>query len=468
MNKCIDCHDAHTLGVKVDACAVCHAGVVTVEDLQDVREMGSLVDYDGDFNTDEGIALEIVGLQEILYEAIQTYAQVAGHPIVYDAQAYPYFFADGNGNGMVDEGEGSYGAFTPRLLKAAYNYQVSVKDPGAFAHNGKYLIQLLYDSIEDLDPARVAGLTRDDAGHFQGAAEAFRHWDEEGEVSGRCSKCHTTGGLPFFLAEGANIAEPVANGLTCATCHDAIPGYTRLAVGAVTFPSGIVLDAGDSDTNLCMTCHQGRESGLSVELAVAGLALDTPSPSLRFINVHYLAAGATRFGGEAMGAYEYRGQTYQGYFKHVRNADACTECHDAHLGQVTLSVCSMCHKGIQTPADIRWVTNKTDYDGDGNKTEGMAGEIETLQEQLLAAIEVYAATVSGVPIVYDAQRYPYFLTDTGGTYKAFTPRLLQAAYNYQFCRKDPGAFAHNAKYVLQVLYDSIADLGGDVSALMRP
>jgi hypothetical protein len=33
---------------------------------------------------------------------------------------------------------------------------------------------------------------------------------------------------------------------------------------------------------------------------------------------------------------------------------------------------------------------------------------------------------------------------------------------------DPGAFAHNGKYVLQVLYDSIQDLGGDVSGMVRP
>jgi len=36
------------------------------------------------------------------------------------------------------------------LLRAAYNYQYAMKDPGAFAHNGKYVIQALYDSLEDL------------------------------------------------------------------------------------------------------------------------------------------------------------------------------------------------------------------------------------------------------------------------------------------------------------------------------
>ena len=41
---------------------------------------GSLVDYDGDGDMEEGIYYEIEGLQEMLYEAMQAYgAEVAGH-----------------------------------------------------------------------------------------------------------------------------------------------------------------------------------------------------------------------------------------------------------------------------------------------------------------------------------------------------------------------------------------------------
>ncbi len=117
---------------------------------------GSAVDYDGDGDLEEGIATEISGLQEVLYAAIQAYsADVAGAAIVYDSHAYPYFFIDTNGDGEAGEDEANYGnqyaTWTPRLLQAAYNYQVSLKDPGAFAHGGKYIIQLLYDSIADLD-----------------------------------------------------------------------------------------------------------------------------------------------------------------------------------------------------------------------------------------------------------------------------------------------------------------------------
>jgi hypothetical protein len=113
--------------------------------------------------------------------------------------------------------------------------------------------------------------------------------------------------------------------------------------------------------------------------------------------------------------------------------------------------------------------DSTDYDGDGDTEEGIAGEIETMAEALYAAMQAYAESTDGVSaIVYDAHAYPYFFDDAGERYATWTPRLLKAAYNYQYAQKDPGAFAHNPAYVLQVLYDSIEDAGGDVSGMTRP
>ena len=49
---------------------------------------------------------------------------------------------------------------------------------------------------------------------------------------------------------------------------------------------------------------------------------------------------------------------------------------------------------------------------------------------------------------------------------------LRAAYNYQYATKDLGAFAHNGKYLIQVLYDTLADIGQqvsvDMSGMTRP
>ncbi|MDF1513475.1 MAG: hypothetical protein P1S60_06660 [Anaerolineae bacterium] len=113
------------------------------------------VDYDGNDVVDEGILREINALHTKLYETIQAYAvKVAGAPIVY-GDNFPYWGIDSNGNGKTEEGEvgfaNQYKGWTPRLLRAAYNYHYVLQDPGGFTHNAKYILQLIYDAIENLD-----------------------------------------------------------------------------------------------------------------------------------------------------------------------------------------------------------------------------------------------------------------------------------------------------------------------------
>jgi hypothetical protein len=414
----------------------------------------------------------------MLLGAMQSYAsEVAGTPLAYNAASYPYFFIDTNENGEVDDDEASvpnaYSAWTGRLAKAAYNYQMSLKDPGSYAHGGKYIIQLLYDSIEDLnqslsEPVDLSNARRIDHGHFAGSEEAFRHWDEEGGVvPGSCARCHSAAGLPLYITQGAEISQPASGGLNCATCHNDLQEFTIYESGEVEFPSGAVIDSGNPATNLCLNCHQGRSSTANVNQAVEGLDPNTVSEDLGFINVHYFAAGATLFGNEVQGAYQYDGKEYAGRFAHVDGYNNCTECHSTHMLEVKSEECATCHAGIEDLHDIRM--GGDDYDGDGNSDEGIAGEVEGMAEALYAAMQDYATSTEGVSAIeYDGASYPYFFDDAGERYATWTPALLKAAYNYQYVQKDPGAFAHNADYVLQVLYDGIEDLGGDVSGMTRP
>ncbi|MCA9872243.1 MAG: hypothetical protein KC441_01255 [Anaerolineales bacterium] len=473
-DSCINCHNPHTLEVKVDECSVCHTGVTSVEDLLNVRMPGSLVDYDGDGDMEEGIMFEIQGLQEILYQAMQAYSsEVAGAMIVYDAASYPYFFNDA--------GE-RYGSWTARLAKAAYNYQVSLKDPGEYAHGGKYIIQLLYDSIEDLNvalasPVDMSALHRIDHGHFAGSEEAFRHWDEDGFVPGSCSKCHSAAGLPLFAEQGVTINQPTSNGLNCATCHNSLTEFTLYTFEDVTFPSGATVSFAEDEadeaglvSNTCINCHQGRSSTVSVNNAVAGLEDNVPSEGIRFQNIHYFAAGATVFGTEVKGAYEFDGQEYLGRNEHVGRYDSCAECHNAHALEVEVIACADCHENVASAEDLTAIrVSETDFDGDGDVTEGLAGEIATMTETLYAAMQAYGENTEGVDvIVYNSARYPYFFNDAGENYATWTPNLLRAGYNYQYVQKDPGAYAHNGLYIIQVLYDSINAVGGDTSAMTRP
>lgn len=505
-NACYTCHNPHSLHVDLGPCNTCHTGV---RDPKDIRYYGSFVDYDGDGDMEEGIYYEIPTFKDRLYAAIQRYAaRIIGSPIGYDSHSYPYFFNDTNGNGVIDSSEANYGnryaSFTARLLKACYNYQVALKDPNAFAHGGKYVIQLLYDSIADLsmklgNPAFLAGLTRDDEGHFAGNTEAFRHWDEdEYIVSSRCSKCHSALGLQQLAETGENEDTEAANGFLCTTCHTSPPGLIRFA--QVEFPSGAVEDMGDS-SNLCLNCHQGRASKNTVDAAIAA----TPGGPYSFINIHYYPTAAVLFGSEVKGGYEFAGKQYAGqklYHNHNGQFDTCVECHmgtqsenkrfdyTGKMHNVTKPDprdCVFCHgQDVSQPnpgadpakfkfSGIRPAPTP-DYDGDGNKMESIKDEIKGLEMALYAQIQMYAATAIGTPIIYDSHSYPYFFIDTNGNgtidfleniypnrYTLFNAKLLRAAYNYQMSKKDPNNFAHNSRYIAQLLVDSIGHLGGNTS-----
>jgi hypothetical protein len=513
-DTCTGCHNSHSLELEVKECASCHTGVTKAEDFAKIRMAGSLMDYDGDGNAKEGIGEELAGLQEKLFAAIQAYAkEVSKADIAYNPAAYPYFLADKNANGKADADEtGPYTAWTPRLLKAAYNYQLASKDPGKLAHNAKYVIQLLYDSIKDLNtklakPVDISKAQRNDVGHFDGTGEAFRHWDAEGEVPAACVKCHTADGLPEFLKNGGTVAVTPAgavlttgvgnmdpsNGLACTTCHSDMTKFAVRPVVNVPFPSGksVTFSKEKDDkgalkpvaANLCLECHQGRASTSTVNAAIKGLEDDKIDPKARFQNVHYFAAGASLFGDAAQGAYQYDGKKYVGQNAHAPGFATCTECHNTHELELKMDKCVTCHAGVKAPKEIR-ITAK-DYDGDKDVKEGMAAEIAALEEKLYDAIKAYSKEITKTAIAYNAAAYPYFFKDTNGDGKAdekeavssngwsdWTPRLLRAAYNYQYVQKDPGIYAHNPKYGVQILYDALEDLGKkvkvDLTGLTRP
>src|SRR5262249_29836989 len=156
------------------------------------------------------------------------------------------------------------------------------------AHNAKYIMELLYDSIADVNAALVTKVdmskaVRTDFGHFNGASEAARHWDSNDKVDATCSSCHgASEGFRFYVQYGVGkVVQEPANGLDCATCHDKLNDTFDVAkIASITFPGGTVRSEPGHD-NLCGNCHRGRESKATVDAALA-------AGKLGFINVHYL------------------------------------------------------------------------------------------------------------------------------------------------------------------------------------
>lgn len=556
--NCTFCHDPHTGQLPADSqiaskCGTCHfsettgLAVASFAELEESRQFGFEGDIDGD-GTSESLSLEYQGLGAKLFAAIQAYAtRVSGTDIcIADNAAYVY-----SGGACTTT---AYNKFTPRLQKAVFNYLMFQNDPGAWAHNPRYAIEVIYDSIADLNLGLganyVANGKRAFNGHF-GAAEdpspyaaMIYHGGSNaltGEVlptmgftSAACYQCHGgQGGFNAYLATAPAALTNDAmvnkvNAMQCDTCHT-FNGTTmkgiRADVGTVYFPpqkAGASTAGQVSFTaaqlppgfTVCATCHSGRENGASITAKIG--TTSNSSWSLSFTNPHYLGAAGMMMGSKAAVMYQYPGKTYT-----TDPAFWSTTANGPH-GSPHGASCSSCHapKGSKHTFEINTATTVPPgtYQGapntracDACHTQSQYGdyrlapkalEFEEAAQFLYTTIRAYAqdpvnlasiqtavngakfgggttgqpavtltgSTVTGV--CYDGSANPYFFLEVSGTcmsvgdathtamsFGKFNPKLLKAAFNYQWTQKEPGAWAHNEYYVLQVIYDSIVDLG---------
>ncbi|MGB5697621.1 MAG: chitobiase/beta-hexosaminidase C-terminal domain-containing protein, partial [Polyangiales bacterium] len=514
--NCVGCHmknaegnEMHTWMPAVDRCNDCHSG--------------------SSFETLEGSPSQsytnIQALLVDLYGAIQAYANDQGTPILYDANTYPYWCND---NGMPCSRTNAYG-FDATLLKAAYNYQVASKDPAGFIHNGAYIQQLLYDSTEDLGGTPSVAVTGRGNLTINGSAigtasktqqwqisahgaagdEPFRHWDEDYEpdgftpsgISSSCTRCHSPGGFAKLVMGDPTTSQLPTRAIDCVTCHNDTNLFdnpeTRYddlvanpALEPVMFPSGATATLGNA-SNICMTCHQGRESGVSVANATANTVVQAPTDydSYDFINIHYYAAAATFFGSDVEAGYQYRPpEDYTGQNTFVglhqqRGLDTCIGCHmNSSLARTPPNTVDAAkHTFLPSTVDCNECHN-------GNRFQDLSGtpgdnfrEIEVLKAELLAAMQAYATTGDlpiSSPVFYDNDTYPYWFKGVAGTdpasfanrYRDFDFDMLTAAYNYAVATKDPGGYMHNGAYIEQILYDSILAMGGTPTVIppLRP
>jgi len=141
----------------------CHS---SMNSLDDPVEFAHTDDWDG-YGLTISAKDEVAYLMSILlYNAIETFdGNNDSTPDVYYLGGYPYFqlyHLDNRGNPIdVSPADGvpdfPTQTWEPATAKAVFNWQFLHGEPGAYAHNPKYAVQLLRDSYNDLLDAQPAG-----------------------------------------------------------------------------------------------------------------------------------------------------------------------------------------------------------------------------------------------------------------------------------------------------------------------
>ena len=115
-----------------------------------------------------------------------------------------------------------------------------------------------------------------------------------------------------------------------------------------------------------------------------------------------------------------------------------------------------------------------DYDADGNITESLKDEIAGLEVSLDQAIRQYVLATAGVAIIFNFDDAYYYKDLNGngildaneiGSSNRYSGSAawLKATYNLRVSRLALHGFIHNARYVAQLLVDSMQSVGVDIA-----
>lgn len=332
------------------------------------------------------------------------------------------------------------------------------------------------------------------------AIGAWAHYDWKTASRQDCQRCHTTSGLVTYLdakiagttyttgniAAAANSTAPEM--LQCRGCHtdnkgtlrnpgaitvtyygdaQALADFTTTGSSPVTYPDA-------KGSNICISCHSGRESGGSIKSSTRAFTSATS-----FINSHYLSAGGTVF---AETGYTYYSSTdtfnyaNPSIYKHDKiGLDAtlapntgsngpCVGCHMTSTQDVTTDYGS--HRFLPYAKDSSGVISTLTTTVCANCHSGQysmtATELEHQNTLFTAALDTLKDLMAAKGFYYSAN-YPYWYSNAAGTTSASVwgttkvkgQQTMGAAFNYNLLKHDPGAYAHNRYYAKRLVYDSI-------------
>jgi len=281
----------------------------------------------------------------------------------------------------------------------------------------------------------------------------------------QCYPCHSGQAIIDFAANPAAPVYDVTRGnvpsISCTTCHDphSAEHENQLRIAEVSvLKNGYTPPAGTGGKGaLCMTCHRGRYNS---QTQVDGFITTYKTPGKAYpsrIYPHY-SPQADMFLGQ--NSYDFGVVTIQGVMTHEGIENACVTCHmplrtynaDHAMNMVTngvdkVTACKSCHGNITSFDDIK---ASTDYDGNG-VVESSRKEIDGLLAKLAdllpkspdgAVAELASATIR----VADS---------TAIANSPYLERVFPGIWNYYFVVNDFSHGAHNARYTVQLLNNTI-------------
>ncbi|MFC1755333.1 carboxypeptidase regulatory-like domain-containing protein [Thermoproteota archaeon] len=280
-----------------------------------------------------------------------------------------------------------------------------------------------------------------------------------------CADCHTGQGFVNYFIRGeelvfpnmvtpnnpANMIEPeLQSPIGCVTCHDPHTAthpdepnegksLQLRTSGEVTSPQGWIVDAGES--KVCVICHSNKR-----DVAYLEKYLDSGNSRGPHSNTQ-----SDVFYGEGVITW---GENFSDSPHLFLTPDGCIKCHMvdgdhswsmvASDGTEKIETCmqTFCHSAgtITTFNKI----SRSDFDGDGT-IEGVGTEIEGLLEQLREVL----------PKKEDGTLYTSGFNNAG-----LTVLELEAYWNYNVINNDGSNGIHNTQFVVQVLQETISQLGG--------
>jgi hypothetical protein len=381
-------------------------------------------------------------------------------------------------------------------------------DWGQSAHAGKLLTIKVAAATGLSGKAQVDAVMAAGVKDLPGKNSAWGHynWDDTSS-RGACQRCHTSTGASNFMkspstydATGngndfshlANWSKTGGSGqnelLYCWGCHQNAgtgklyaPGARNELYAAVvntatgTTGSTVIISYPDvNGSNVCMTCHVGREVGENIK------AITDADGVLSFVNSHYLTAGAQLFG---KSGYTYTGRDYTAptFFAHDKIGTAaapgtgtngpCIGCHMTSANKHKFTNVSSTSSGVIT--GITSTLCATCHTGDLALTPA---KLIAEEEEYQDALEGLDAALKAKGIFFFKGANPYFFKDTNAnglldpaeavstnTYTHWeTPYgaalwrdVMGAAFNLNLLAHDPGGFAHNRFYAKRLIWDSI-------------